>query len=82
MFCSMQVSACSDTAQPFESAILKSSSHSDGRDAARVRSRKRTPSAVISKWRPTWRDTLIPPCGVAARRTRVRARDDARAWRK
>ena len=36
MFCSMQVSACSDTAQPFDSAIRNNSSQSDGRDAARV----------------------------------------------
>ena len=52
----MQLSACSETAQPFESARRNSSSHSPGREAARVRSRKRTPSGVISKWRPTWRE--------------------------
>ena len=47
-----------------------------------LRSRKRTPSPAISKCRPTWRDTLMPDGGVAARRTRTSERDEARAWRK
>ena len=80
----MQVSACSDTAQPF-----------DERDPEQLE--PRAPAAVAARVEieeadalggdlevaaDMARDAAAPAGGAAARRTRASARDDARAWRK
>ena len=84
IFCSMQVSACSETGAPVRRA-RSGTARATATAATPPASRSSEADAVGRDLEvpATWRETLIPPCGVAARAHALeRSATTARACRK